>query len=907
MSDDTTDVPGDGEEPVLEGDILADVLTDRVEQVDLQTEMQRSYLDYAMAVIVGRALPDVRDGLKPVHRRVLYAMFDGGYRPERSFNKCARVVGEVMGQYHPHGDMAIYDALVRLIQDWTMRYPLALGQGNFGSPGNDGAAAPRYTETKMAPLAMEMVRDIDEETVDFQDNYDGKNQEPTILPSRFPNLLVNGSSGIAVGMATNIPPHNLREVADGVQWYLANPGANREELLEALIQRIKGPDFPTGAQILGHKGIEDAYRTGRGSITMRAVVNVEEIQGRTCLVVTELPYQANPDNLAIKIAELVKDGKIAGIADLRDETSGRTGQRLVVVLKRDAVAKVVLNNLYKHTQLQDNFGANMLAIVDGVPRTLSLDAFIRHWVTHQLDVIVRRTRYRLRKAEEEAHILRGLLKALDMLDEVIALIRASSTTEEAREGLMGLLEIDELQARAILDMQLRRLAALERQKIQDRHAELEVAITEFNRILASEEVQRGIVSTELQEITDKYGDERRTQIMLGYDPNMSMEDLIPEEEVVVTITRGGYVKRTRSDNYRQQHRGGKGIKGAQLRGDDVVEHFFVTTTHHWLLFFTNLGRVYRAKAYELVEAGRDAKGQHVANLLAFQPDERIAQVQDLRDYQQEPYLVLATKNGLVKKTRLEDYDTNRSAGVIAINLRDGDELVSAQLVSETDDLLLVSRKGQSIRFTATDEALRPMGRATSGVTGMKFRGTDELLAASVVTDNSFVFIVTEGGYAKRTAVEEYRLQGRGGLGIKVAKLVEDRGDLVGALIVQEDDEVLVVMSGGKVVRSAVAEVPAKGRDTMGVIFAKPDKNDRIIEVARNTERGLDNDDEADDGESGPSGDPADAGAEDAQGSGAGTTAGSSTAADDPEVAESDDQGANEVPLSEDNATSGGND
>jgi DNA gyrase subunit A len=839
MSDETPSVPRDGADEVLEGDIVSDVLTDRVEQVDLQTEMQRSYLDYAMAVIVGRALPDVRDGLKPVHRRVLYAMFDGGYRPERSFNKCARVVGEVMGQYHPHGDTAIYDALVRLIQDWTMRYPLALGQGNFGSPGNDGAAAPRYTETKMAPLAMEMVRDIDEETVDFQDNYDGKNQEPTILPSRFPNLLVNGSSGIAVGMATNIPPHNLREVADGVQWYLSNPTATREELLEALIQRIKGPDFPTGAQILGHKGIEDAYRTGRGSVTMRAVVNVEEIQGRTCLVVTELPYQANPDNLAIKIAELVKDGRISGIADLRDETSGRTGQRLVIVLKRDAVAKVVLNNLYKHTQLQENFSANMLAIVDGVPRTLSLDAFIRHWVTHQLDVIVRRTRYRLRKAEEEAHILRGLLKALDALDAVIALIRASSTTEEARDGLMHLLSIDELQARAILDMQLRRLAALERQRIQDKHAELELQITEFNRILASEEVQRGIVSTELQEIADKYGDDRRTQIMLGYDPNMSMEDLIPEEEVVVTITRGGYVKRTRSDNYRSQHRGGKGIKGAQLRGDDVVEHFFVTTTHHWLLFFTNLGRVYRAKAYELAEAGRDAKGQHVANLLAFMPDEHIAQVLDLRDYQQSPYLVLATKQGLVKKTRLEDYDTNRSAGVIAINLRDGDELVSAQLVSETDDLLLVSRRGQSIRFTATDEALRPMGRATSGVTGMKFRDHDELLAADVVTDDSFVFIVTDGGYAKRTSVEEYRLQGRGGLGIKVGKYAEDRGHLVGALIVKEEDEVLVVMEGGKVVRSAVAGVPAKGRDTMGVIFAKPDKNDRIIEVARNSERGLD--------------------------------------------------------------------
>ncbi|MET1034921.1 MAG: DNA gyrase subunit A, partial [Arthrobacter sp.] len=672
----------------------------------------------------------------------------------------------------------------------------------------------------------------------FQDNYDGKNQEPTILPARFPNLLVNGSSGIAVGMATNIPPHNLREVADGVQWYLQNHEATKEELLEELLKRIKGPDVPTGALVLGHKGIEDAYRTGRGSITMRAVVSVEELQGRTCLVVTELPYQANPDNLSIKIAELVKDGKVQGIADLRDETSGRTGQRLVIVLKRDAVAKVVLNNLYKHTQLQDNFSANMLAIVDGVPRTLSLDAFIRHWVAHQIDVIVRRTQFRLRKAEAEAHILRGLLKALDALDEVIALIRASSTTEAARLGLMDLLDIDEDQARAILDMQLRRLAALERQKIQDRHAELEVMITDFKAILADPVRQRSIISRELQEIVDKHGDDRRTNILMGYDGDMSVEDLIPEEEMVVTITRGGYVKRTRSDNYRSQNRGGKGIKGAQLRGDDVVEHFFVTTTHNWLLFFTNHGRVYRAKCYELVEAGRDAKGQHVANLLAFQPDEHIAQVLDLRDYQQAPYLVLATRNGLVKKTRLDDYDTNRSAGVIAINLRDGDELVSAQLVSETDDLMLVSRKGQSVRFTATDEALRPMGRNTSGVTGMKFRGGDELLAADVVTDDSFVFVVTEGGYAKRTSVDEYRIQSRGGIGIKVAKLAEDRGDLIGALIVQEEDEVLVVMGGGKVVRSRVEQVPAKGRDTMGVIFAKPDKNDRIIAIAKNTERGL---------------------------------------------------------------------
>ena len=814
-----------------------------IEQVDLQTEMQRSYLDYAMAVIIGRALPDVRDGLKPVHRRVIYAMYDGGYRPDRSFNKCARVVGDVMGQFHPHGDSAIYDTLVRLIQSWIMRYPLALGQGNFGSPGNDGAAAPRYTETKMAPIALEMVRDINEDTVDFQPNYDGKSLEPTVLPARIPNLLVNGSSGIAVGMATNIPPHNLREVAEGVEWFLKNPHATNEELLNALMARIKGPDFPTGAQILGTKGIEDAYRTGRGSITMRAVVNVEEIHGRTCLVVTELPYQANPDNLAIKIAELIKDGKVTGIADLRDETSGRTGQRLVIVLKRDASPKVVLNNLYKHTQLQENFSANMLAIVDGVPRTLSLDAFVRHWVNHQLDVIVRRTRYRLRQAEEEAHILRGLLKALDALDEVIALIRRSPTADEARTALMEFLQIDEAQAQAILNMQLRRLAALERQKIQDRHDELMRMIAEYNAIIASETRQREIISEELGEIVNRYGDERRTQIMYGYNGDMSMEDLIPEEEVVVTITRGGYIKRTRSDQYRSQHRGGKGIKGASLRGDDVVEHFFVTTTHSWILFFTNLGRVYRAKGYELQEAGRDAKGQHIANLLEFQGGEHIAQVMELKSYEDAEYLVLATRGGMVKKSRLSDYDTNRTAGLIAINLREGDEVVSAFTVSDKDDILLVSRNGMSLRFHADDASLRPMGRSTSGVTGMKFREGDELISANVVTEGSFVFVVTEGGYAKRTSVDEYRVQGRNGFGIKVAKLVEDRGALVGGLIVDEEDEVLVVMASGKVVRSNVNEVPAKGRDTMGVIFAKPGKGDSIIGVARNQDRQLDDSDD----------------------------------------------------------------
>jgi DNA gyrase subunit A len=820
-----------------------------IDQVDLKFEMERSYLDYAMAVIVGRALPDVRDGLKPVHRRVIYGMYDGGFRPDKSFSKCARVVGEVMGQYHPHGDSAIYDALVRLVQPWALRYPLALGQGNFGSPGNMGAAAPRYTETKMAPLALEMVRDIEEDTVDFQDNYDGQTQEPTVLPARFPNLLVNGSVGIAVGMATNIPPHNLREISDAALWALDNPGLPREELLDGLIQRVPGPDFPTGAQILGTKGIHEAYRTGRGSITMRAVVNVEEIQGRTCLVITELPYQVNPDNVAVKIGDLVRDGKISGIADIRDESSDRTGQRLVVVLKRDAVAKVVLNNLYKHTQLQENFGANMLAIVDGVPRTLALDGFVTYWITHQLEVIVRRTRFRLAKAERRMHILRGYLKALDALDEVIALIRRSATVDDAREGLKKLLDIDDDQAQAILDMQLRRLAALERQKILDEAAELERLIAEYQAILADEALQRDIIREELTGIVDRFGDDRRTHILHGFDGDVSMEDLIAEEEMVVTITRAGYIKRTRSDNYRSQHRGGKGIKGAQLRADDIVEHFFVTTTHHWLLFFTDKGRVYRAKTYEVPEAGRDAKGTHVANLLALQPDENIAQVLDIRDYAVADYLVLATRDGLVKKTRLDAYDTNRQGGVIAIRLNDEDELVSALMVNAEDDILLISRRGMSVRFSATDEALRPMGRATAGVKGMKFREGDSLLSASVAAPGQFVFVVTDGGYAKRTAIDEYRVQGRGGFGIKVAKLNDDRGTLAGGLMVSSDDEVLVVLSSGKVVRSAVAEVPAKGRDTMGVVFARTTEADRILAIARNGERGLTEEDESDEVES----------------------------------------------------------
>ena len=593
---------------------------DRLEPVDLQDEIQKSYLDYAMSVIVGRALPDVTDGLKPVHRRILYGMYDGGYRPDRGWNKCARVVGEVMGQYHPHGDSAIYDTLVRLAQSWVMRYPLVDGQGNFGSPGNDPAAAMRYTECKMAPLAMEMVRDIGEDTVDFRPNYDGKTQEPVVLPARFPNLLVNGSTGIAVGMATNIPTHNLREVSDAVQWSLEHPEATEEELLEAAMERVKGPDFPNGALIVGRRGIEDAYRTGRGSVTMRAVVDIEEDKGgRTQLVVTELPYMVNPDNLSLKIAELVNAGRLNGIADIRDDSSARTGQRLVIVLKRDAQPRVVLNNLYKHTQLQDTFGCNMLALVDEVPRTLRLDQFISYWVTHQLNVIRRRTEYRLARAEERAHIFRGLVKALDALDEVIALIRRSPTTDEARVGLMELLEIDELQANAILDMQLRRLAALERQKIIDELAKIEAEIADYQDILARPERQRQIVSTELAEIVDKYGDERRTEIIAA-DGDMSAEDFIPDHNVVVTITRGGYAKRTRTDLYRVQKRGGKGVRGASLKSDDEVVHLFATSNHQWILFFTNKGRVYRTKVWQLPEANRDARGSHVAGLLSFLPD-----------------------------------------------------------------------------------------------------------------------------------------------------------------------------------------------------------------------------------------------------------------------------------------------
>ncbi len=1229
---------------------------DRIEPVDIQQEMQRSYIDYAMSVIVGRALPEVRDGLKPVHRRVLYAMFDSGFRPDRSHAKSARSVAETMGNYHPHGDASIYDTLVRMAQPWSLRYPLVDGQGNFGSPGNDPPAAMRYcltgdalvrlpfgqavrlgdvvsgawpnsdnvveakvldrhgnpvvadrlfhsgehqtytvrtaegyevtgtgnhpllclvdvggvptllwklieeirpddyvvlqrtppmelgpadwhdvmealllgafisegyisetragfanldwdyftmvagaydavvggkrsicqkangsyarihalhvwnttalkksrlwdmvgqrsadkaipewlwrapaavkrvflqalfegdgscsalprntiqvsystrserlaidvqqmllefgvvsrryrhavgehkvvltnrgqaelfakqigfggakqnklieilralpdksagldgdyvpglaqfirkhcgsrwvdkewlhkhnidrlsrwqrdraeilshiadpdvraiaedltdgrfyyarvasvtdagvqpvyslrvdtddhsfiangfvshnTEARLTPLAMEMLREIDEETVDFIPNYDGRVQEPTVLPSRFPNLLANGSGGIAVGMATNMPPHNLRELAEAVFWCLENYDADEEATLKAVTKHVKGPDFPTYGLIVGSQGINDTYSTGRGSIRMRGVAEIEEdSRGRTSLVITELPYQVNHDNFITSIAEQVRDGKLAGISNIEDQSSDRVGLRIVVELKRDAVAKVVLNNLYKHTQLQTSFGANMLSIVDGVPRTLRLDQLIRHYVDHQLDVIVRRTTYRLRKANERAHILRGLVKALDALDEVIALIRASETVDVARQGLIELLDIDDIQAQAILDMQLRRLAALERQRIVDDLAKIEAEIADLEDILAKPERQRAIVHDELAELVEKYGDDRRTKIIAA-DGEVSDEDLIAREDVVVTITETGYAKRTKTDLYRSQKRGGKGVQGAGLKQDDIVNHFFVCSTHDWILFFTTQGRVYRAKAYDLPEASRIARGQHVANLLAFQPEERIAQVIQIKGYEDAPYLVLATRNGLVKKTKLTDFDSNRSGGIVAVNLRDGDELVGAVLCSADDDLLLVSAKGQSIRFSATDEALRPMGRATSGVQGMRFNTDDQLLSLNVVQPDTFLLVATAGGYAKRTAIDEYPVQGRGGKGVLTVQFDKRRGSLVGALVVDDETELYAITSGGGVIRTAARQVRKAGRQTKGVRLMNLGQGDTLIAIARNAE------------------------------------------------------------------------
>ena len=799
----------------MSDDIFGGEAGDRILPIDINEEMQTSYIDYAMSVIVGRALPDVRDGMKPVHRRIIYAMYDSGYRPERSYVKSARPVSDTMGQFHPHGDFAIYGTLVRLAQPWVMRYPLVDGQGNFGSRGNDGPAAMRYTECKMTPLSMEMVRDIRENAVDFSPNYDGKAQEPDVLPSRVPNLLLNGSSGIAVGMATNIPPHNLGELAEAIYWILDNHDADEKTTLDACMERVKGPDFPTAGLIVGDQGIKDAYTTGRGSIRMRGVSEIEEVGTRQVIVITELPYNVNPDNFISGIAEQVSAGKLTGISKIEDESSDRVGMRIVITLKRDAVPRVVLNNLYKHSPLESNFSANMLSLVDGVPRTLRLDQMLRYYVAHQIEVIVRRTQFRLDEAEKRAHILRGLVKALDMLDEVIALIRRSPTVDEARAGLMKLLDVDEIQADAILAMQLRRLAALERQKIVDDLAAIEAEIADYKDILAKPERQRAIVAEELKEVVDKHGDERRTQIVAATG-DVTEEDLIARENVVVTITSTGYAKRTKVDAYKSQKRGGKGVRGAELKQDDVVKNFFICSTHDWILFFTNFGRVYRLKAYELPEAGRTARGQHVANLLEFQPEEKIAQIIQIQTYQDAPYLVLATRDGRVKKSRLTDYESARSAGLIAINLNEGDALIGASLVSEDSDILLVSEQGQAIRFTADNDQLRPMGRATAGVKGMRFRGDDQLLAMTTVKDGDYLLVATSGGYGKRTPIEEYSPQGRGGLGVMTFKYTPKRGKLIGALAVEEDDQIFAITSAGGVIRTEVNQIRPSSRATMGV-------------------------------------------------------------------------------------------
>ena len=801
-------------------------------------EMKQSFIEYSMSVITARALPDVRDGLKPVHRRILYAMNESGIYPNRPHKKSAWTVGEVIGKYHPHGDFAVYEAMVRLAQWFSMRTPLIDGHGNFGSVDGDPPAAYRYTEARLSKIANEMLRDIDKDTVDWDPNFDETKKEPSVLPCRFPNLLVNGSQGIAVGMATNIAPHNLTEAIEATCYLIDNPDATVDELM----QIMPGPDFPTGAIIMGSAGIKQSYETGRGSITVRAKAHVESTKtGRSRLVFTEIPYMVNKGTLQEKIAQLVNDKRIEGISDMRDE-SNQKGIRLVIELKKGVIPQVVLNNLYKHSQLQQTFGANMLALVDGVPRTLSLDAFIRHWVNHQLEVIARRTAYLKREAEERDHILQGYLKALDMIDEVIALIRASESAETARTGLMDLLDVDEVQADAILAMQLRRLAALERQKILDEHNELMRKIADYNDILAKPERQRKIVGDELDEIVAKYGDERRTKI-LPYSGEMNVEDLIAEENVVVTVTHSGFIKRTKADEYRAQHRGGKGIKGAKLREDDVVDHFFLTSTHNWLLFFTNKGRVYRLKAYELPEGSRDSKGQHVANLLQFGPDETIQTVLSIPNYDVAKYLVLATRSGKVKKTALAEYDSPRQGGLIAVRLmtdengENADELIGAALCNADDDIILVSKQGMSLKFEANDEQLRPMGRQTAGVQGMKFRDGDELLAMDVVQGDSDrdLLVVTNEGFAKRTAISEYRLQGRNGYGVKAVQLAEGRGSLVGAVIVEESDQIMAIMKSGKVIRSNVAEVKRTGRTTQGVTLAKPDKNDEIISIARNEE------------------------------------------------------------------------
>ena len=821
MADDdlppTTPDPLDGIDPTV-------TAYGMIEPIEIEDEMERSFLDYSMSVIVSRALPDVRDGLKPVHRRILWGMYDVGARPDRPFMKCARVTGEVMGKYHPHGDGAIYDALVRLAQPHSLRHPLVQGHGNFGSP-DDGPAAARYTECRLDPLAMAMLQDIGEETVDFADNYSGEFSEPTVLPSRFPNLLVNGGQGIAVGMATNIPPHNLGEIVDATVHLMDHPDATPDDLMAF----VKGPDFPTGALIMGRAGIMDAYRTGRGSIRMRAVAEIEETRrGGDRIVVTELPYQVGPRSVLAKIKELVADKKIEGISDANDESSGGK-TRITITLKRDAPGLIILNNLYKLTPLQTSFGVNTVALVDGVPRTLNLRECLFHYLEHQVEVITRRSEYRLRKAQERAHIVEGLLKALDLIDEIIATIRASADKDTARTALQGApFEFSEVQAEYILDMQLHRLTRLGRAQLEEEMEKLRATIAELEAILGDRAVLFALLKSELGELRDRFASDRKSQIT--YDVgDIDIEDLIDDEDLVVTMSAKGYVKTVAFDAFKSQGRGGRGVSGGKLRDEDYIAHIITTTAHAYLLFFSNLGRVYRLKAHEIPMKDRTARGTAIVNLLPLQPGETIRAIIDTRDYETNQYLFFATRNGQVKKTRFSEYDSSLRAGLIAINLRDGDELVKVIPVNDADEIFMVSRSGMTIRYTQED--VRPMGRSTAGVRGMKMKPGDEVVSCDVARDDTAILIVTDGGYGKRTQLDKFNIQNRGGQGVRGIKLTAKKGFVVAAFMVAIDDEIFAIASDGVVTRMEVRTISSQGRDATGVRVMNVEGDRTVAAVA----------------------------------------------------------------------------
>jgi DNA gyrase subunit A len=802
----------------------------RIEARELEQEMRTSFLDYAMSVIVSRALPDVRDGLKPVHRRVLWAMWDGGFRPGRPYVKSSRVVGEVMGLYHPHGDSAIYDTLVRMAQPFSLRYPLIDGQGNFGSLDDDPPAAMRYTEARLAKLAAEMLRDIDADTVDFEPNYDESRKQPSVLPSRFPNLLVNGSAGIAVGMATNMPPHHLGEVVDAIVAKIDDPAAD----VEKLMKHVKGPDFPTGAIIVGRSGIRDAYRTGRGRIVMRARAHIEELRGgKTAIVITELPYgvkKGGDNGIIKKIADLVNDKVLTEISDLADH-SDRSGMRIQVDLKRDAIPQVALNKLFKHTPLQSSFGYNGVALVDGVPKTLSLLELITHYLDFQREVVTRRSKFELRQAEKRAHVLQGYLIALDNLDAVIQTIRGAADTDEAREQLMSRFDLSEVQAVAILDLRLRALTGLERKRVEDEFADLQERIAELRAILGDESRIDAVVKEELLEVREIYGksDDRRTEIVAA-EEELELEDLIAEEDMVIAITRSGYIKRLPVTAYREQRRGGIGVMGMELKEDDYIEHLFVASTHDFLLFFTNAGKVYRLKVHELPLGSRQSRGRAIVNLLPFRQDEFVRAVVQTRKFDEAKYLVFATKNGVVKKTELGAYNTPLKAdGIIAIKMREGDELVAVRHSTGNDDVLMVSKKGQAIRFHEAD--VRAMGRDTSGVAGMKLRAGDEVISVNIAEDDSDLLVVTENGFGKRTRVSDYPVKGRGGMGVKTVQLTEARGFLVGARVVRDGYQVMLISTGGTVIKIPVEDVKRLGRSTQGVIVMRLRGDETVSAVA----------------------------------------------------------------------------